>query len=62
MAFKFGLNQQVMLTTSGEAGAVVGRAEYESGESTYLVSYKAADGRAVEVWWRESALESVAEA
>lgn len=56
--FRFGLQQLVRLTLSGEAGLVIGRAEYATGENTYYVRYKAADGRQVEHWWGESALES----
>lgn len=53
---KFELKQQVTIAASGETGEVIGRAEYAASESTYLVRYKAADGRAVESWWNESAL------
>jgi hypothetical protein len=57
-SFKFSLGSNVRLVVSGESGHVRGRAEYVSGEDSYLVHYKAADGRAVEAWWPESALES----
>ena len=53
---KFQLKQQVAIAASGETGEVVGRAEYAGSEPTYLLRYKAADGRAVEQWWNESAL------
>lgn len=56
MNFKFNLGQSVVIECSGETGQVVGRAEYLSGEQSYQVRYKAADGRAVETWWNESAL------
>ena len=56
MGFKFGLNQDVTIAASGEAGKVIGRAEYTTSESSYLVRYQAADGRATEAWWQESAL------
>jgi hypothetical protein len=55
--FEFALEADVSIITSGEAGTVVGRLEYLNGENSYLVRYKAADGRAVEAWWNESALE-----
>jgi hypothetical protein len=55
-SFKFNLNASVSIAASGEAGEVVGRAEYAVAENSYLVRYKAADGRAVEAWWSESAL------
>lgn len=54
---KFELGHPVTITCSGESGIVVGRAEYVSqSEPQYFVRYKAADGRAVEAWWTESAL------
>lgn len=53
---KYALNQNVTIAASGEKGEVVGRAEYSNSEATYRVRYKAADGRAVESWWDESAL------
>lgn len=56
MSFKFDLKQRVVITTSGEAGEVIGRAEYSSGSDSYFVRYKAADGRAVEAWWTEDAI------
>lgn len=54
--FRFALDQPVTLQSSEEEGIVIGRAEYVRDENQYLVAYKAADGRAVEAWWRESAL------
>lgn len=56
-SFKFDLKQVVKISESGETGTVIGRAEYDLGEDSYLIRYKAADGRAVESWWRDSALE-----
>jgi hypothetical protein len=56
MNFKFELNQQVTIKASGEAGIVISRAEHNVAENSYFVRYKAADGRAVENWWTESAL------
>ena len=53
---KFELGCAVVIVASGEKGEVIGRAEYLKGEDSYLVRYKAADGRAVEAWWGESAL------
>lgn len=37
-------------------GKVIGRAEYEAREPSYLLRYLDADGRATEAWWTESAL------
>jgi len=54
--FKFELKQQVTITASGETGEVIGRAEYQTAENSYLIRYKCADGRAVEAWWTEYAL------
>lgn len=56
--FIFDLKSTVKITASGEAGEVIGRAEYTDSETSYYIRYKAADGRAVESWWNESALES----
>lgn len=56
MSFKFALKQKVVITASGEAGEVTGRAEYATSENSYLLRYRAGDGRAVEQWWSESAL------
>ncbi len=53
---KYELMQSVTIATSGEQGEVIGRAEYVHAEPSYLVRYQAADGRAEEVWWTESAL------
>jgi hypothetical protein len=57
--FEFDLEQFVSITTSGEVGYIVGRAQYSQGENSYLLRYKAADGRAVEAWWGESTLVGV---
>lgn len=57
MTFKFDMKQVVKISESGETGTVHGRAEYETSENNYFVRYKAADGRATEAWWQESALE-----
>lgn len=54
---KIELKQNVTIVASGEQGEVIGRAEYTIAEPSYLVRYKSADGRAVEAWWAEDALE-----
>ena len=55
----FELKQIVKLVESGESGTVVGRAEYShSTACNYLVRYKAGDGRQVETWWTETAIEA----
>lgn len=59
MKFLFDLGSSVSLISSGEDGIITGRSEYSSAENSYLVRYKAGDGRAVEVWWAESALQLV---
>ena len=46
--FKFELGDQVKITTSGEAGEVIGRAEFNNGNPQFQVRYLAADGRATE--------------
>jgi hypothetical protein len=53
---KFALGQHLKIKASDEEGEVVGRAEYLHAEPAYYVRYKAADGRAVESWWSQSAL------
>lgn len=50
------LGSHVAIACSGETGQVVGRAEYTTCETSYLVRYAAGDGRAVEQWWQQSAL------
>lgn len=55
---KFALAEKVAITASHETGHVIARAEYSEASNNYLVRYKAADGRAVEAWWTEAALES----
>jgi hypothetical protein len=56
--FTFSMNQTVKISASGETGSIIARAEYAVGGNSYLLRYKAADGRAVESWWNESALET----
>lgn len=59
MTFRFELQQRVAITESDEQGAVIGRADYACAENQFLIRYQAADGRAVEAWWADSALEAV---
>jgi len=56
--FKYVLNQQVTLTKSTESGEVIGRAEYTHADNNYLIQYQAADGRQVEDWWTETAIQT----
>lgn len=55
--FKFTLGTNVSIAGGSEVGRIVARAEYENSENTYYLRYVAGDGRAVEEWWGESALE-----
>ncbi len=57
--FKFGLNQFVEVSISGEMGHVKGRAEYAGHANGYQVHYKTADGRAEEKWFDEDELAEV---
>jgi hypothetical protein len=57
--YAFELGQQVAIRASGEQGQVVGRGEYTNAANTYFVRYRCADGRAVETWWSEDALDPV---
>lgn len=50
------LGEIVTNRSSGEQGEVLGRAEYAHSEPTYMVRFKAADGRAGQEWWEESVL------
>jgi len=59
MGFKFNMVADVVIKASGESGIVIGRAEYATAENAYLIRYQAADHRAVEQWWSESALEGI---
>jgi len=54
--FKFQIGDTVVVEASGEAGKVIGQAHYELCEDSFYIRYKAAEGRAVERWWHESAL------
>ncbi|MDZ7322052.1 hypothetical protein N4G41_10450 [Kosakonia sacchari] len=57
--FKFGLNQFIELSISGEMGHIKSRAESVSHSNQYLVHYKAADGRAQEKWFDEDDISAV---
>jgi hypothetical protein len=56
MSLKFEIGATAQITVSGERGEIVARAEYKAADPSYLLQYQAADGRAVEQWWPESAL------
>ena len=56
--FRYELEQAMKISVSEETGVIVGRAEYTTAEDSYLLRYKAADGRAVEAWWSEGAIEA----
>jgi hypothetical protein len=58
--FKYDIGARLVITVSGEECEVIGRAEYAKAENNYYVRYKAADGRAFEAWWSESALTPAA--
>lgn len=47
-----------MIAASGEAGEVLGRAEYTTAANNYYIRYQEATGRAVEAWWSEDALRA----
>lgn len=54
--FKLGLGDTASISASHEQGTIIARTEYLNSEPSYLLRYKANDGRAVEAWWQESAL------
>lgn len=58
---KFNLGEPVRIFKGQEQGEVIARAEYATAEPSYYIRYIAADGRATEAWWAESALQPVAE-
>ncbi len=62
MSFLYDMREIVRLRLSGESGIIIGRAEYAEADNSYLVRYKAADGRLTEAWWSETAIESQPEA
>jgi hypothetical protein len=55
--FRFELGDEATLAHSYEKGEIIDRAEYLTSENSYLLRYKAADGRQVESWWQESSFE-----
>lgn len=55
--FKFPLKATAKLKHSGESGEIIGRAEYTHSEDMYFIRYQAGDGRQVEAWWGESAID-----
>lgn len=56
--FKFAIGQRLAIVCSGEIGEAIGRAEYPESPPSYLLRHRAADGRAVEAWWTQSALDA----
>lgn len=54
--WRFSLGDRAMILESGEHGEVIGRAEFQQAERSYLLRYKGGDGKATEAWWTESAL------
>lgn len=56
-SFRFALLDRVRVTASGEAGQVIGRAQYANARDGYLLRYRNALGQAVEQWWSDDALE-----
>ncbi|MCK1577847.1 hypothetical protein ACIPUD_11020 [Bradyrhizobium sp. CAR08] len=54
--FLYDIKADVKLKESNETGAVIGRAEYEDSANSYLIRYRAGDGRQTEAWWAESAI------
>lgn len=57
--FTFKLDQPVKLRDSNETGRVIGRAHFVDSNPQYHIRYRAGDGRVVESWWNESAVEAV---
>lgn len=59
--FAFALGDHVNLSLSHEEGIVIGRAEYTNIPPQYFVRYVAADGRQVQDWFCDDAIEHVGE-
>lgn len=59
MGPNFQIGQSVRIAVSGEVGLIIGIAEYAESAPDALVRYCAGDGRAVETWWKFSALEAM---
>lgn len=57
--FRFSLGERVGLNDSNEIGRIIGRAEYSNQINSYLVRYRAGDGRQTEAWWTEDAILGV---
>jgi hypothetical protein len=55
------INQNVQLALSGELGVIIGKATYRDLPDSYLVRYVAADGRQVQDWFENSAIEPTVE-
>ena len=55
-SFRFSLGEGVALSLSAEQGVVIGRAEFDRSENTYLVRYCDVEGCQGERWFSESAL------
>ena len=53
------LNDVVTVTVSGERGHVIGCAQYTNHGPQSLIRYRASNGRAVEAWWDNDAIEVV---
>lgn len=56
--FNFKLGDRVDLTESNETGLIIGRAHYTNANPSYLVRYVAGDGRQIENWTSEDALQA----
>jgi len=57
--FDYKLGDRVDLTESDESGGlIIGRAQYTNSNPAYLVRYVAGDGRQVENWISEDALQA----
>ncbi|MCZ4268991.1 hypothetical protein O4H48_13915 [Rhodobacteraceae bacterium G21628-S1] len=54
--FNYEFGDTVKLVESDETGTVIGRGEFQHSENTYLIRYRAGDGRQAEAWWGESSI------
>lgn len=57
--FAYELGDTVRITCSGETGVITSRMQSLRSNDQYLLRYQNAEGRAVEEWWSEDALEEI---
>ena len=59
--FEYEIGDRVCLKETNESGEIIGRAQYEMYPNSYLIRYKAADGRQVTFWWDVDSIDEKCE-